>query len=442
LSDFAVRFGLALVVVIAACAAIIISRRNYAKSTDSERSIKAFKLEFQRSIDAAQAATIKTIRDNIFSVIKTINSTVKDLSVRLARLEERANETATQIAGTKDLDVRLVSLEQHVDATATYSRNLDVRLGRLEESADKIATHIAGAHNFDVRLGRLEESADESATHIAGAHNFDVRLGRLEERADESAAHIAGAHNLDVRLGRLEESADKIATYIAGAHNLDVRLGRLEEHANETATHIAATQKQSLEENERLAARLAGLEQNLTALSDQLSSIRHTIDEATLREQGINNSIEANHSSVINTQKRVDELFSRLEKSLKDLGTLVGLFVKRLKMVNANSTETALRLGDLESHFRSKVRQLEERHGSILERKDGPSTRNIEDLVEDATSKAADGAVSIEANTDGENAGVSERPITPGEEPSIETRVEKEEEGRSDNSLADQRARA
>ena len=98
MSDFALRFGLALFVVSVACAAIIISRRNYAKSADSERSIGAFRLEFQRSIDAAQAATIKTIRDNIFSVIKTINSTVRDLNVRLARLEERADETATHIS--------------------------------------------------------------------------------------------------------------------------------------------------------------------------------------------------------------------------------------------------------------------------------------------------------------------------------------------------------
>jgi hypothetical protein len=80
LSDFALRFGLALIVVIVACAAIIIARRNYAKSADIERNIEAFRREFQRSIDEAQAATIKTIRDNVFSVLKTINSTVKDLN--------------------------------------------------------------------------------------------------------------------------------------------------------------------------------------------------------------------------------------------------------------------------------------------------------------------------------------------------------------------------
>jgi chromosome segregation ATPase len=392
LSDYALRFGLALLVVIVACAAIIISRRNYAKSADSEHSIEAFRVELQRSIDAAQAATIKTIRDNIFSVIKTINSTVRDLSARLARLEERVNETATHIAGTQNLDVRLARLEQHVDATATYGENLDARLARLEERTDETATHIATTQNLDVRLARLEERADETATHIAGTQNLDVRLARLEERADE------------------------------------------------TATQIAGTQKQSLEEKERIAARLAGLEQNLTALSDQLSLIKQTIDGATVREQDIKNSIEAIDSRIMNTQTRVDELFPRLvlgEKALKDLGTLISLFVKRLKRVNANSTEIAQRLGDLESHFRLKIKQLEEPHSSVIERK-GPSTSNIEDLVEAATPKAADGLIPTEANTGGENSEGFERATTPGQQSSKKAIVE--EEGRSDNSRTDQHA--
>jgi chromosome segregation ATPase len=396
LSDYALRFGLALLVVIVACAAIIISRRNYAKSADSERSIETFRLELQRSIDAAQAATIKTIRDNIFSVIKTINSTVRDLSVRFARLEERADETATQ---------------------------------------------IAGAQNFEVRLARLEQRADETAAQIAGTQNLDARLARLEQRADETAAQIAGTQNLDARLARLEERADETATQIAGTGNLDVRLGRLEQRADETATQIAGTQKQSLEEDERIAARLVGLEQNLTALSDQLSLIKQTIDAATSREQDTDNSIEAINSRLINTQQRVEGLFPRQmlgEKALKDLGTLISLFVKRLKRVNANSTEITQRLGDLENHFRSKLGQLEERHSSILECTDGLSTSKIEDPVEDATLKAADGAIPIEANTDGENAEGFERATPLGQESSKKAIVEGE--GRADNSRADQHA--
>jgi predicted nucleic acid-binding Zn-ribbon protein len=417
LSDFALRLGLALVVVTVACAAIIISRRNYAKSADSERSLGAFRLEFQRSIDAAQAATIKTIRDNIFSVIKTINSTIKDLNGRLARLEERADETATHFAGAQNLEVHLARLEQHLDATATYTENLDARLARLEERADGTATQIAGTQNLEVRLARLEERANETATQIAGTQNLDVRLTRLEERADETATQIAGTENLDVRLARLEERAD------------------------EAATHMAGNRKQSLEQTERIATQLAGHEQNLTELSDRLSLIKQTIDGATLRDQDTHNSIEAISSRVVDTQQRMEELFPRQvlgEKALKDLGTLIGFFIKRLKTVNASSTEIAARLGDLESQFRSKLGQLEERHSSILERKDGLATSKIEDLVEDATAKAADAAIPIAATTDGKNADGFERATTPGQESSKKTIVE--EEGHADNSRADQHA--
>jgi chromosome segregation ATPase len=360
LSDFALRFGLALVVVIAAAAAVIISRRNYAKAVNLERGIEAFRLEFRRSIDAAQATTIKsiakTIHDNIFSVIRPIDSTVRDLDARLARLEQ--------------------------------------------------------------------QYADAAATHVAGTQILDVRLTRLEEHADASAIQ-----NLNVRLARLEEHTD------AGAiQNLDVRLAKLEEHTDATLSQIAATQKQSLEENERIAAQLVGLKQNLTALSDQqldltalsdqFSLIKQTIDGATVREQDIKNSIEAINSRILDTQTRVDELFPRLllgEKAGKDLGTLISLFVKRIKRVNANSTELALRLSDLECRFRLKATQLGERH--ILERTDRPSTSDIEDPGKDAKPKAAEGAGPIAANTDGENAGALEGP-SPSEEASNEASVD------------------
>lgn len=269
------------------------SRRHYIKSADFERSIDALRLEFRRSMDAAQAATIKsarTISENVVSVIQPIDSRVTDLTGRLARLEQ---------------------------------------------------------------------------------------------------------------------------------------------HANATATYIAGTQKQSLEENERIAGQLAALEQNLKALSDERSLLKQTI------EQDINNLFEAIDSRLINTQKQVDELLPRLvlgEKARKDLGILINLFVKRLKKVNANTTETALRLGDLESYFRSKPRQLEERHGSICESEDYRSTSKAEDLVEDATPKATDGAVPIETNTNIENAVVFERPATPVEESSNE--ASREGESLSDNSRA------
>src|SRR5262249_8971902 len=148
-----------------------------------ERNIDAFRLEFRRSIDASQAATIKiiakTIHDNIFSVIKPIDSTVRDLDARLARLEKQHADAATaQMAGTQILDV-LAGLEEHADASAIQV--LDARLARLEEHTDATALQ-----DLDGRLTQLEERAD--ATVI---QDLDGRLAKLKEHTDATTTQIA-----------------------------------------------------------------------------------------------------------------------------------------------------------------------------------------------------------------------------------------------------------
>jgi len=127
LSDYALQFGFALIVLTVASAAVIMSRRNYIKSADFERSIDALRLEFRRSIDAAQAATIKsarTISENVVSVIEPIDSRVTDLTRRLTRLEQHADATATYMAGTQKQSLeeneriagQLAALEQNLKA--------------------------------------------------------------------------------------------------------------------------------------------------------------------------------------------------------------------------------------------------------------------------------------------------------------------------------------
>ena len=134
--------------------------------------------------------------------------------------------------------------------------------------------------------------------------------------------------------------------------------------------------------------------------------IKQTIDGASIREQDIKNSIEAINSRVLDAEARADQLSPRLlleEKARKDLGNLISLFVKRLKKVNANATELALRLSDLECRFRLKATQIEGRH--ILERTESPSTSTTENPIKDATLKAADGAGLTTEKSSGENGG-------------------------------------
>ena len=294
LGEYAVPFGLALVVLIGAFAALIVSRRRYVGSADFKRGIEALRFEFRRSIEETRAtAGRKTtaVRENLLSVIQPIESTLADLAARLARLEE------------------------HADAVDAF---------------------------------------------------------------------------------------------------------------------MTGPQKQALEANEQVAARLTKLEQRLKAVTDELSLVEQTIDGATVRDRDRNDSIEAMNSRLMNTQKRVDELFPRLElgeRARIDLGTLIGLFVKQLKRVNLNSAETALRVADLES-LRSKVTGLEERVTSALFGKDYGSTEDsagdINDIVTDTTPKTGDGAGSFEAGNGSSNAGVAEESPTSTEEASNEPSLEGE----------------
>lgn len=147
--------------------------------------------------------------------------------------------------------------------------------------------------------------------------------------------------------------------------DLNVRFARLEERADAVEAFIGP-QKDVLRENEQIDARLRKLEQRLTTLTDQVSLIEQTIDEARLRDQERNNSIDARLTS---TEKQMDDLFPRLElgeKARADLGGLISLFVKQLKRVNIISSETAVRVVKLES-LRSKIAGLEDRLNSTLD---------------------------------------------------------------------------
>ncbi len=157
---------------------------------------------------------------------------------------------------------------------------------------------------------------------------------------------------------------DKILSVIkpidTNVTELNIRLARLEERADSVEAFMARPQKNVLQENEQIAARLRKLEQNLTALADQVSSIEQIIDAANLRDQERNNAIEVRFT---NTEKQMGDVFLRLElgeKARADLGGLISLFVKQLKRVDMTSTEAAVRLAKLES-LPSKIAGLEQR---------------------------------------------------------------------------------
>lgn len=393
MSDFAPRFGLALIVVAIAIAAIIISRRNYAKAAIVERTIDAFRLEFQHAIDAAQAATIKgvakTIRDSISSVIRPIDSTMRELDARLARLEQQADAAASQLGGVQSLEARLAGLEKHTEVT---SSQIGGRQKQALEENERIAARLIG---LEQKLTALND-----------------QLSSIRQTADAATlSHQENLASLSDQQQNLTELSEQLSTI---KH-------RVEGAALREQDHVAS---------------LGDQQQNLTALSEQLSSIKQRIDDATVREQDIKNSMDGVSSRMLNAQTRLDELFPRLllsDKARQDQGALISLFVKRARKLNAGLSEMATRIGDLENSFRAKANQFEKREVSMLEASDGSSTGKAGDLVNNA--KAADGIMPIEAKIGGQNGGLSQ-PEAQAKESSDEI----EEEGASDGNRADQHA--
>jgi len=209
--------------------------------------------------------------------------------------------------------------------------------------------------------------------------------------------------------------------------DLNLRLGKLEEHADAVSSFMTGPQRQVLEENERIDARLTKVEQKLKPLIEQISSLRQTIDEASIRDQERGRSIDFLNSRLMDTQRQADGLSSRLElgeKARADLGTLVGLFIKQLKRVNVNSAETALRVADLEG-LRSKVIGIEERLSSAVDRDNYSSTGDLagNNFIRDAGPKV-DGAVDLaETNNGGENTSTIEQSMPSNEEARDEPNV-------------------
>ena len=174
----------------------------------------------------------------------------------------------------------------------------------------------------------------------------DIEALRLEFRRSIDETRAATARKTTAANDKLLLVIKPIDTSVT---DLNVRLAQLEERADSVEAFMAGPQKNVLQENEQIAARLRKLEQKLTALTDQISLIEQTIDGVNLRDQERNNSVEVRLTS---TEKQMDDLFPRFElgeKARADLGGLIGLFVKQLKRVNRTSTETAVRVAELES---------------------------------------------------------------------------------------------
>src|SRR5581483_3938870 len=326
----------------------------------------------------------------ISSVVRPIDSTMRELDARLARLEQQADAAAGQLAQAQSLAVRLSRLEEQADAGAI--RNLEARFAGLEKHTEATSSQSAGTQRQ-----ALEEN-ERIAARVIG---LEQKLTALNEQ-----------------LSSIKQTAD--AATLSHQENL-ASLSDQQQNLTELGEQLSSIKKSvegaALREQDHVAS-LGDQQQNLTALSEQLSLIKQRIDDATVREQEIKTSMDGVSSRLLSAQTRLDELFPRLlisDKARQDQGALISLLVKRAKKLNAALSEMTARIGDLENSLRAKANYFEKHEVSLGEASDAASTGKAEDQVNNG--KAAEGIIPIEAKTGGQNGGLSPPVAEPKESP-------------------------
>ena len=176
LNQYALLFGLALIVLIAALAAAIVFQKRrliggrhrdsengkYIEYPDFERSIAALRHEFRHSIDGAQASARKatTVGENVIAAVKPIELALRHLNSRLATLEEQAGVNANL----------LVELKSSIDAQEQFSEEGERAVGRIASRVEEFEQQIAAVTDqlptLKEMIERLREDADRRITGV------------------------------------------------------------------------------------------------------------------------------------------------------------------------------------------------------------------------------------------------------------------------------------
>jgi len=242
LGDYAFQFGLALVAIILATAAWVVSRQRYVKSVDFKRGIDALRFELRRSVDEARVATarrVSGISDDLLSISKQIDSSVTDLNVRVARLEEYADVIEAFLAGPQKQALK-------------QNEEIDARLWKLEQSLTAITNRLLVVEQTIDGAGRRDNERNKSIEDI------HYRLVNAQKQVEELFPRL--------------ELGEKARTDLGTLIGLFVRqIKRVNISSAETALRVA--------ELEGLRTKVAGLEQRFNSIVDSdNNSVRNNND--------------------------------------------------------------------------------------------------------------------------------------------------------------------
>jgi uncharacterized protein YoxC len=237
LSQYALSFGLALIIVLAAAlaAAIMFRKRgltrgrsnhtddnHYATYIDFDRALKAFRREFWHSLDGAQSAarSATTIGERVIAAIKPIELALRDLNNRLVNLEQRANDPiaaeqkhSSEESGHVVDNVHLKGLERQLIAVTDQISSLKQLIEGVRERESDRSTSIEA---IDAKLADIQSKIDCLNPRLDHVENRQADLLNLNNSLVDSLTSL--------REKTAQRVADLEQRFVAKATELEARL--------------------------------------------------------------------------------------------------------------------------------------------------------------------------------------------------------------------------
>ncbi len=238
------------------------------------------------------SATLEDIRSGIDAQAAAVAALVEQASVGIGKTGAEASETlATNI---QHANTSLEVLAMRVADQESASKRMMVEIDRGLTLIDQRFTELAAtgderANNFLDSLTRARTELDSLA---ANASAQDSVIGTMAERTTslrDTIGRLAEEirENVSPALGEAQDNADRLATT---AESVKPEIGWIREATSDASDHLSSTGAKIAEEQDRLVALLAAVDEGVESAEAKLGALSAAISQA--QSEATNLSVE------------------------------------------------------------------------------------------------------------------------------------------------------
>ncbi|WP_112321209.1 peptidoglycan -binding protein [Oceanibium sediminis] len=287
----------------------------------SELNVSLSDAESIRARQAALIATLTDQRDTQTEQLASFEDQVAGLLAQNRDLSADLERTSDELAGvSQDLSALRDENEQQISANRALNLALAQARSEVDEQAEAARLAAARREALEALVADLEQEnaaqaeaiSDAEAAQLADAAAAEALRARLQ---DSSAELTAMSLALEAERARAEETLTLLAAARSARDELQASLAEAEEgraealSAAERQAALLAIARDSLSEeealNEESQRQVALLNQQTTALNQQLRSLQGLLDEAKAAEAAANVRLESLGSDLNTALARV-----------------------------------------------------------------------------------------------------------------------------------------